>query len=308
MTDRPTCRNGDFGSEVMLIQQCLRCDQDGDFGRATHYAVEDFQRSKGLAVDGVVGPDTWKALDHAHKLPAYPPKPLPVLRTPAYLEIKQIAEDSDIAGYNWRDRGQAPLGYIQGMAFAYSVVYRKFLDDDQPARFLAKARDGQHSSTDALDWYQEEMREHGWDNLRIGLGMRESSGVYCEGRDQSATNTSSDTCEAGLFQTSWNASACSTDFERLLDEYSAIGENHQQTALELFSNEVSCGSADWDCYGSGQGFAYQQLAKHCPQFAVETTACGLRYLRQHWGPIGRKEVEIRREADDMLRQVQDIID
>jgi hypothetical protein len=46
--------------------------------------------------------------------------------------------------------------------------------------------------------------------LMIGLGMRESSGRYCEGRDQSASNTSADTAEAGLFQTSWNARACCT--------------------------------------------------------------------------------------------------
>jgi hypothetical protein len=30
--------------------------------------------------------------------------------------------------------------------------------------------------------------------------MRESSGIYCAGRDQSASNTSADAAEAGLFQ------------------------------------------------------------------------------------------------------------
>ena len=36
--------------------------------------------------------------------------------------------------------------------------------------------------------------------LLIGLGMRESSGKYCEGRDKSASNRSAETAEAGLFQ------------------------------------------------------------------------------------------------------------
>ena len=323
MVDRPTCRKGDFGSSVMEIQRCLRCDQDGDFGPATHDAVENYQSANGLSVDGVVGPDTWRSLDvnYHNLLTPYPPEPLPLLSNQTYARIKIIAKDSDIAGYAWRDRGQAPLGYIQGMALAYATLYRKLLRKDQPVFFLSAAADGKHESTDALDWYEDTFAANGMHNrdsgpdtlrhllaLQIGLGMRESSGVYCEGRDQSASNTSSDTCEAGLFQTSWNASACSTDFALLMDEYSVIDENHQQTALDLFSFEISCGSSDWESYGSGTGFWYQQLAKHCPQFAVETTATGLRFLRQHWGPISRKEVELRREADEMLQEVQKVID
>jgi len=38
----------------------------------------------------------------------------------------------------------------------------------------------------------------------MGLGMRESSGRYCEGRDRNANNVTSDTAEAGLFQMSWD--------------------------------------------------------------------------------------------------------
>jgi peptidoglycan hydrolase-like protein with peptidoglycan-binding domain len=35
---------------------------DGNFGPNTNLAVKDFQINNGLPVDGIVGPDTWKAL------------------------------------------------------------------------------------------------------------------------------------------------------------------------------------------------------------------------------------------------------
>jgi hypothetical protein len=59
----------------------------------------------------------------------------------------------------------------------------------------------------------------------MGLGMRESSGQHCEGRDMSADNVSSDTAEAGLFQMSWNASGCSTVMQTVLDQYSRTRRN-----------------------------------------------------------------------------------
>ena len=39
-----------------------RLDIDGIFGDCTDQAVRGFQKAKGLEVDGIVGPDTWKAL------------------------------------------------------------------------------------------------------------------------------------------------------------------------------------------------------------------------------------------------------
>lgn len=41
---------------------------DGDFGAATEMAVMDFQEQQNLAIDGIVGPATWNALDVAVKV------------------------------------------------------------------------------------------------------------------------------------------------------------------------------------------------------------------------------------------------
>jgi peptidoglycan hydrolase-like protein with peptidoglycan-binding domain len=47
---------------VRLLQQKLGIAADGQFGSGTRNAVQNFQRSRGLDVDGVVGPKTWAAL------------------------------------------------------------------------------------------------------------------------------------------------------------------------------------------------------------------------------------------------------
>lgn len=63
-------RRGARGGLTRIIQQRLialgydvgRWGADGVFGEATYNAVRRFQRDKGLAVDGIVGRNTWKAL------------------------------------------------------------------------------------------------------------------------------------------------------------------------------------------------------------------------------------------------------
>ncbi|WP_143423131.1 peptidoglycan hydrolase [Halegenticoccus soli] len=63
-----TVSYGDQSSAVTAVQDQLRYAHgydiavDGVFGSGTESAVESFQSSRGLAVDGIVGPDTWQAL------------------------------------------------------------------------------------------------------------------------------------------------------------------------------------------------------------------------------------------------------
>ena len=61
--ERPTLRRGAQGSPVKGVQGLLSVTIDGTFGAETEQAVIEFQRREKLAVDGVIGPETWGAID-----------------------------------------------------------------------------------------------------------------------------------------------------------------------------------------------------------------------------------------------------
>lgn len=68
-------RRGSRGSEVKRIQHRLadlghyRGPLDGIFGGGTEAAVRSFQRAEDLHLDGVVGPETWRALFDEEEVP-----------------------------------------------------------------------------------------------------------------------------------------------------------------------------------------------------------------------------------------------
>lgn len=59
---RSMLKRGDTGPSVKDLQFYLKIRGDGDFGPKTEAAVMAFQKAKGLKVDGIVGPATWKLL------------------------------------------------------------------------------------------------------------------------------------------------------------------------------------------------------------------------------------------------------
>lgn len=66
-------QKGSKGAAVKKLQQALGMEIiDGDFGNKTQARVMEFQRQKGLAVDGVVGHKTWVALQ-VPKIPVKKP-------------------------------------------------------------------------------------------------------------------------------------------------------------------------------------------------------------------------------------------
>jgi len=60
---RDTLRRGMSGELVKALQRKLRVADDGIFGADTEVAVREFQRSRSLVPDGIVGPKTWRVLD-----------------------------------------------------------------------------------------------------------------------------------------------------------------------------------------------------------------------------------------------------
>src|SRR5262249_22720468 len=130
---RPTVKKGSKGSDVGDLQYLLNGTDlapglvvDGDFGSLTDSAVRNYQTSRGLMIDGVAGQQPWSAL--YNDTPAKPqPQIPPAFTAEEQQHISNLALNSRIANYSWRDRGRAPNGYLQGMALAFGQTYRKLL-------------------------------------------------------------------------------------------------------------------------------------------------------------------------------------
>lgn len=71
--ERPTLRNGSSGNAVKTLQMKLIAlgysfepyGADGAFGSMTEARVKAFQLAVGISADGIVGPQTWAAIDKA---------------------------------------------------------------------------------------------------------------------------------------------------------------------------------------------------------------------------------------------------
>jgi uncharacterized protein (TIGR02594 family) len=309
---RRTISEGDSGQDVAECQRILGIPVDGDFGPTTDGAVKGFQAGADLVADGEVGPLTWEALDDLDLKKKQGDSGLG-LSSAQVDTIANLARSSAIAQYSWDDRGRSPVGYVVGMALSYAVAVTRLNNEEAAFKDMAQADRGDPDE-DVLSWYEDELEDMEWDTsengvetlralfaIMIGLGMRESSGRYCEGRDMSASNVSSDTAEAGLFQTSWNIRSCSANIGPLLDDFWADPNGF----LDQFREGVSPSGSDLSGYGSPEGATYQFLSKYAPAFHVYVTALGLRHLRQHWGPINRNEVELVEEAYALLSQIEE---
>ena len=151
-------RQGEQGPEVRSLQQRLNqlgvrdaqgraLGVDGDFGDRTREAVERFQRSRGIAADGVVGRDTFRELGEAARelgprppgAPAGPPAP------PAGggLQPSRLSSliGSGEGGYNSFNRGRAgdSVGReldLTGMTVG-EIMRRQDLPRNDPQRLFA---------------------------------------------------------------------------------------------------------------------------------------------------------------------------
>ena len=206
--------------------------------------------------------------------------------------------------------------------FARSVCQPQRAD----VQIVSAPVDTSPNSDDALAVYQSVFQANGMRNdeagidtlrhsyaLLIGLGMMESSGKYCEGRDVSECFTTADSAEAGLFQTSYGARRFSPALNELFQNYSA---NQDHCLLDVFqgptcriatSHNPACPSATSDVAGAGAGADWQKLTKSCPAFATEYGAVVLRKhggMKGEFNPIRKRQAELRPECDSMLQEAQ----
>jgi len=239
-------------------------------------------------------------------------------------EISDIVSESQCASFYWADRGAAPQAYIKGMALVFAGALCNKDRSDVALVSSAKSDDLTH---DALAWYDDvdifsdlgmsndvagvETLQHAY-TLLTGLGMRESSGEHCCGRDTSATNTTADTAEAGLFQTSYNSHVFSSELDTLYAYWKDVKTlNPQKCLLDVFSENVTCSASNWENFGTGEGLLFQALEKECPAFAAEYAAVMLRVSGGsggHYGPLRRREAQVRVECNTMMNEIRQIIE
>lgn len=231
--------------------------------------------------------------------------------------LDALAVNSACYRYQWLNRGQMPRGFAKGIARTFAKALCEPARSELPLVSQAQTADTVH---DALAWYQAQFTSAGLSNaqagidtmrhvyvLLIGLGMRESSGEHCVGRDTSATNTTASTAEAGAWQTSYNSHAFSPQLDLIFARHRT---DNTHCHLSTFAEGVTCSAADWMNYGSGDGFDFQRREKECPVFAAEYAAVMMRVSggsMGHYGPLRTRSAEIKVECDAMLQQVQQLI-
>ncbi|PSO15694.1 hypothetical protein C7G42_27085 [Bradyrhizobium sp. MOS003] len=241
-------------------------------------------------------------------------------------QVITAAKVSAIARYDWKNRGVACIGYTEGMAVAYASAYARLQAHDPVADRMARALEPAfhshgHLKGDALSWYSDQLRAIGMGTataverlralfvLLLGLGMRESSGRFCEGRDRSANNRAADTAEAGLFQMSFDLIAPRAE---LLDVFHHYQDHPGEGLREIFEVDMRPRENDRDRENFGdpasRGFAFQKLSKQCPAMVVEIAALGLREEAGHWGPIINHAAEVRSASKELLQAVERIVD
>lgn len=224
--------------------------------------------------------------------------------------IEDFATNSAVAQYRWKDRGRAPIGYLRGIAVTFALALEDLKAGDAAVMAIAAPATGD-ADHDVLDWYADELHAAelavGTDRKRLlavfavllGLGMRESSGRHCEGRDISADNTTADTAEAGLFQVSFNSMKAAPTLRPLYELHRS-----RQDLLTVFDDGVQCSVRSWKNWGEGEGRDFQAATKSNPRFATTYAGVLLRRSRKHWGPINRKRAEVTADAVALLRAVE----
>lgn len=231
-----------------------------------------------------------------------PAPSLPSVQASPPGDILEIALNSDCAKAKYLDRGTPPKNYLKGIALSYA----RSVCNPNSEQFKIISQPLGDASKDALAHYglnpkDENDRLDLVYSLMVGSAGRESSWRWCVGRDQSAFNVEADTCEAGLYQTSFNSKSASPVLLKIFESYKA---SNKGCFADEYKGKTTCKENDLTNYGIGEGVKFQELSKSCPGFATEYHAVMLRVRRSHYGPVNRKTSEIKPVCTDMFGKIR----
>lgn len=271
----------------------------------------------------------------AEPSPIPSPSPVATLAPPtSKAELVQLIANSSCAKVSWGNdkkpagcdncytslRGRNAVGGTVAVGLTYA---RSVCDLAKPSVAAVTGSDLGSTSKDQFAYMKPvydqagiPVTKGGVDSLRavyvamFPFAAMESSGKYCEGKDEAADNESSEAAEAGMFQTSWNSRSTHPELLKLFADYRA---GRKSCFLEESKAGVKCKAQDAVNYGKGDGLEYQKLNKSCPAFATEWAAIMFRHGRSHYYPLNQagkperylqKWIELRPECGELLKQIE----
>jgi hypothetical protein len=222
---------------------------------------------------------------------------LPVINPPAQVDgLESIVKANGCKDVVFGNRGKPQYGFLVGMVKSYQQVK---CDKDLTAR-LTKAP---HSKEDAYVRYGLSPTLPNVFAFMVGLAAQESSFKACTGRDASAgsSSASSDTCESGAWQTSYNSRGFSSYLPVFFKTWKKDG-----FYSDFYNIKTSrpCGSYDAKNWGTGvDGLRFQEMSKKQPAFQLEYTMLLLKETYRHHGPIVRREVKFVNSCKELFENV-----
>lgn len=216
---------------------------------------------------------------------------------------------------NGKRVGRMSSGYFYGMMLTFANAACKVKEgkdgDLYSAILTSSAGSNSRKDTFVHNRYQQSLQGDPLVqnySLLLSLGMLESSGMYNEGIDRSASNTNGITTEAGLFQVSYNSVNASQVPKRIYDELMTKygrGQDGVACMTGIFKMDQRL-SKNTKSFGSGAALEFQNAMKSCPAMAAEYMSILLRRDVNHNGPLKREEAQPSAECSAALTEVKKV--
>lgn len=243
--------------------------------------------------------------------PSASPSPTPIPQvsdsqiTASKLKVTSIALSDQCAHTGHDVQGTPPSAYMKGIALSFA---RAACHPEKDSVKIASQPIGSDSA-DALAHYGYKIsdpmvRLETTFAMLIGSSARESSWRWCVGKDPGASNTSADTCEGGLYQTSYNSHTASAALSVIYNGYKASDAG---CFAAEYKGSTTCSSYNMKNWGTGEGVEFQNLSKNCPGFATEYAAVMFRVDRTHYGPLNRKTALVIPACVDMFEKIRQAV-